>query len=277
LRSMTDHYMGEGVVPPTSEQTRVNILGVGVSAVNMEGALRQSESLLDRGGKGYVCVTGVHGIMEAQSDEAFRDILNRSFLTTPDGMPTVWLGRIHGFKDMSRVYGPDYMANLCERSVAKGYRHFLYGGKEGVAEELRAELTRRFPGLQIVGTYTPPFRPLNAEEENDLRLQLETSQADVLWCGLSTPKQERFISSYYDRMPVKLMVGVGAAFDLLSGNLDEAPDWMKRSGLQWLYRLIKEPRRLWRRYLLNNPKFAWLTLLQLTGIRGFRLSTPLAR
>jgi N-acetylglucosaminyldiphosphoundecaprenol N-acetyl-beta-D-mannosaminyltransferase len=277
LRSMTDHYMGEGVVPPTSEQTRVNILGVGVSAVNMEGALRQSESLLDRGGKGYVCVTGVHGIMEAQSDEAFRDILNRSFLTTPDGMPTVWLGRIHGFKDMSRVYGPDYMANLCERSVGKGYRHFLYGGKEGVAEELRAELTRRFPGLQIVGTYTPPFRPLNAEEENDLRLQLETSQADVLWCGLSTPKQERFISSYYDRMPVKLMVGVGAAFDLLSGNLDEAPDWMKKSGLQWLYRLIKEPRRLWRRYLINNPKFAWLTLLQLTGLRGFQLGTRLAR
>jgi N-acetylglucosaminyldiphosphoundecaprenol N-acetyl-beta-D-mannosaminyltransferase len=277
LRSMADHYMGEGVVPPSSEQTRVNILGVGVSAVNMEAALRQSESLLDRGEKGYVCVTGVHGIMEAQSDEAFRDILNRSFLTTPDGMPTVWLGRIHGFKDMNRVYGPDYMANLCERSVAKGYKHFLYGGKPGVAEELQAELTRRFPGLQIVGTYTPPFRPLNSEEENDLQSQLETSQADVLWCGLSTPKQERFISSYYERMPVKLMVGVGAAFDLLSGNLDEAPDWMKRSGLQWLYRLIKEPRRLWRRYLLNNPKFAWLTLLQLTGLRGFRLSTPSAR
>jgi N-acetylglucosaminyldiphosphoundecaprenol N-acetyl-beta-D-mannosaminyltransferase len=277
LRSMADHYMGEGVVPPSSEQTRVNILGVGVSTVNMEVALRQTETLLDRGEKGYVCVTGVHGIMEAQSDEAFRDILNRSFLTTPDGMPTVWLGRIHGFKDMNRVYGPDYMANLCERSVARGYKHFLYGGKPGVAEELRSELTRRFPGLQIVGTYTPPFRPLNSDEENALRSQLETSQADVLWCGLSTPKQERFISSYYDRMPVKLMVGVGAAFDLLSGNLDEAPDWMKRSGLQWLYRLIKEPRRLWRRYLLNNPKFAWLTLLQLTGIRGFRLSTPLAR
>ena len=274
---MTDHYMSEGVVPPASGQTRVNILGVGVSAVNMEVALRQTESLLDRGEKGYVCVTGVHGIMEAQSDEAFRDILNRSFLTTPDGMPTVWLGRIHGFKDMSRVYGPDYMAALCERSVARGYRHFLYGGKEGVAEELRAALTRRYPGLQIVGTYTPPFRPLNAEEENDLRSQLETSQADVLWCGLSTPKQERFISSYYDRMPVKLMVGVGAAFDLLSGNLDEAPDWMKKSGLQWLYRLIKEPRRLWRRYLINNPKFAWLTLLQLTGLRGFQLGTRLAR
>ncbi len=277
MRSMADHYMSEGVVPPSSGQTRVNILGVGVSAVNMEVALRQTETLLDQGRKGYVCVTGVHGIMEAQSDAAFRDILNHSFLTTPDGMPTVWLGRIHGFKHMNRVYGPDYMANLCERSVAKGYRHFLYGGKPGVAEELRAELTRRFPGLKIVGTYTPPFRPLTVDEENDLRLQLEASQADVLWCGLSTPKQERFISSYAKRMPVKLMVGVGAAFDLLSGNLSEAPDWMKKAGLQWLYRLIKEPRRLWRRYLLNNPRFTWLTFLQLTGLRGFRLGTPAAR
>ena len=231
MRSVTNEYLSEGMSPPISAQERVNILGVGVSALNMEMALRQTELLLDQGRQGYVCVTGVHGIMEAQSDDAFRNTLNRSFLTTPDGMPTVWLGRIHGFKHMNRVYGPDYMLGVCERSVTKGYRHFLYGGKPGVAEELRAELTRRFPGLQIVGTYTPPFRPLNAEEENDLRAQLEISQADVLWCGLSTPKQERFMAAYSHRMPVKLMVGVGAAFDLLSGNLSEAPDWMKKAGL----------------------------------------------
>jgi N-acetylglucosaminyldiphosphoundecaprenol N-acetyl-beta-D-mannosaminyltransferase len=271
LRSATDQYLSEGIVPPLSGQERVNILGVGVSAVNMETALRQTEFLLDQGAQGYVCVTGVHGIMEAQSDDTFRDILNRSFLTTPDGMPTVWLGRIHGFKEMNRVYGPDYMLGLCERSVERGYKHFLYGGKPGVAEELRAELTRRFPGLQIVGTYTPPFRPLNPGEEDELRAQLETLQADVLWCGLSTPKQERFMAAYGSRMPVKLMVGVGAAFDLLSGNLSEAPDWMKKAGLQWLYRLIKEPKRLWRRYLVNNPRFTWLTFLQLTGLKGFRL------
>jgi N-acetylglucosaminyldiphosphoundecaprenol N-acetyl-beta-D-mannosaminyltransferase len=272
LRLATGRYMDQGIVPPSSEAARVNILGVGVSALNMDLALRRTESLLDRGEQGYVCVTGVHGIMEAQADEGFRDILNRSFLTTPDGMPTVWLGRVHGFKHMSRVYGPDYMLGLCERSVARGYRHFLYGGKPGVAEELREELTRRFPGLKIVGTYTPPFRPLTAAEEDDLRAQLKASQADVLWCGLSTPKQERFMAAYSDRLPVKLMVGVGAAFDLLSGNLSEAPDWMKRVGLQWLYRLIKEPRRLWRRYLLNNPKFTWLIFLQLTGLKGFRVN-----
>lgn len=272
MRMATDQYTSDGIAPEPSEPERVNILGVGVSALNMELALRETELLLQRGEHGYVCVTGVHGIMEAQSDEQFRDILNRSFLTTPDGMPTVWLGRLHGFKHMSRVYGPDYMLALCERSVARGYRHFLYGGKPGVAEEVRTELTRRFPGLSIVGTYTPPFRPLSADEEDDLRSELETLQPDVLWCGLSTPKQERFMAAYRNRLPVKLMVGVGAAFDLLSGNLSEAPDWMKKTGLQWLYRLIKEPRRLWRRYLLNNPRFTWLSFLQLTGLKGFRLS-----
>lgn len=251
---------------------RVNILGVGVTAMSMEVALQESEALLDRGDKGYVCVTGVHGIMEAQSDEQFRKILNASFLTTPDGMPTVWLGHLNGFKEMTRVYGPDYMVNLCERSVAKGYKHFFYGGKEGVADELKAALTQRFPGLQVVGTYCPPFRPLNAEEEADLKTQLETLKPDVLWCGLSTPKQERFMDAYANKLPVNLMVGVGAAFDLLSGNLDEAPSWMKKAGLQWLYRLIKEPKRLWRRYLTNNPRFVWAAFLQLAHLKRFDYS-----
>jgi N-acetylglucosaminyldiphosphoundecaprenol N-acetyl-beta-D-mannosaminyltransferase len=253
----------------SADPPRVNILGVGISALSMESALACSEALLNRGDSGYICVTGVHGIIEAQSDEAFRTILNRSFLSTPDGVPTVWLGHLHGFNHMTRVYGPDFMLNMCALSVERGYRHFLYGGRTGIAEELRTELTRRYPGLQIVGTYTPPFRPLNTEEEEDLRAQLEASRADILWCGLSTPKQERFMAAYSGRLPVKLMVGVGAAFDLLSGNLAEAPDWMKRSGLQWLYRLIKEPKRLWRRYLLNNPRFIWLSFLQLSRLRRF--------
>jgi N-acetylglucosaminyldiphosphoundecaprenol N-acetyl-beta-D-mannosaminyltransferase len=256
----------------TFTSARVNILGVGVSALNMKAALQATEELLASNGRGYVCVTGVHGIIEAQDDEQFRSILNNSHLTTPDGMPTVWCGRLSGFKSMSRVYGPDYMLALCERSVSKGYRHFLYGGKEGVAEQLRDELTRRFPGLVIVGTYTPPFRPLNTTEYEALRWQLEAGKVDILWCGLSTPKQERFIAANVGLLPVKLMVGVGAAFDLLSGNLSEAPEWMKKSGLQWFYRLIKEPKRLWRRYLFNNPRFIALLLLQVTGLRRFSTS-----
>jgi N-acetylglucosaminyldiphosphoundecaprenol N-acetyl-beta-D-mannosaminyltransferase len=251
------------------ELARVNILGVGVTALNMRSALEETEALLDQGKQGYVCITGVHGVIEAQDDEEFRKILNGSFLTTPDGMPTVWLGHLNGFRDMTRVYGPDYMLAVCERSVEKGYRHFFYGGREGVAEQLKEALTRKFPGLQVVGTYTPPFRALNAQEEEGLRLQIERCVPDVLWCGLSTPKQERFMDAYKGRLPVKLMVGVGAAFDLLSGNLDEAPDWMKRNGLQWFYRLVKEPKRLWRRYLINNPRFVYLVFLQKTGLKRF--------
>jgi N-acetylglucosaminyldiphosphoundecaprenol N-acetyl-beta-D-mannosaminyltransferase len=256
----------------SSGPRRVNILGVGISVLTMRSALEKIEALLDRGDRGYICVTGVQGIMEAQADEGFRSILNSAFLTTPDGMPTVWLGRYHGFKDMGRVYGPDLMLELCNQSVAKGYRHFLYGGRTGVAEQLRAELLRRFPGLNIVGTYTPPFRPLNAEEDAELLAQIEASQPHVFWCGLGAPKQERFMAAYRDRLPVQLMIGVGAAFDLISGNTREAPQWMMRSGLTSIYRISQEPRRLWRRYVVNNPWFLWLTFLQLTGIRRFDLS-----
>ena len=145
-------------------------------------------------------------------------------------------------------------------------------GKPGVAEELREELTRRFPGLQIVGTYTPPFRPLTSAEEDDLRAQLQDSQADVLWCGLSTPKQERFMAAYSESPAGEVDGWSGGSVRLSERKPREAPDWMKKAGLQWLYRLIKEPRRLWRRYLLNNPKFTWLIFLQLTGLKGFRVN-----
>jgi N-acetylglucosaminyldiphosphoundecaprenol N-acetyl-beta-D-mannosaminyltransferase len=254
-----------------TKQTRANVLGVGISALNMNSAVAEAKALLNSGGKGYICVTGVHGIMEAQSDPAFRAIQNRSFLTTPDGMPTVWVGRLQGHKDMARVYGPDFMLALCQAGVAEGYRHFLYGGQAGVAEQLRQALTARIPGLQIAGTFTPPFRPLNEEEEAELYRQVKESRADILWCGLSTPKQERFMAQYLDRLPVKLMVGVGAAFDINSGRTVDAPAWIKKSGLQWLHRLLQEPRRLWRRYLYNNPRFLSLLLLQFTGLRRYEI------
>lgn len=254
-----------------TKQARANVLGVGISALNMNSAVAEAMALLNGGGKGYICVTGVHGVMEAQSDPAFRAIQNRSFLTTPDGMPTVWVGRLQGHKDMARVYGPDFMLALCQAGVAEGYRHFLYGGQAGVAEQLRQALTARIPGLQIAGTFTPPFRPLNEEEEAELYRQVKESRADILWCGLSTPKQERFMAQYLDRLPVKLMVGVGAAFDINSGRTVDAPAWIKKSGLQWLHRLLQEPRRLWRRYLYNNPRFLSLLLLQFTGLRRYEI------
>jgi N-acetylglucosaminyldiphosphoundecaprenol N-acetyl-beta-D-mannosaminyltransferase len=251
---------------------RANILGVGVSAISMADAVHHSDTLLQEGSRGYICVTGVHGITEAQSDEKFRAILNSSFLTTPDGMPTVWLGRWQGHKNMTRVYGPDFMLELCRISVERGYRHFLYGSTPSVTEALAQQLCERFPGLQIAGVYCPPFRALTAEEEQDLQRRILKANADILWCGLSTPKQERFMAKYNGKLAVRLMVGVGAAFDINSGRVKDAPNWMKSAGLQWLHRLLKEPRRLAGRYLKNNPRFLWLASLQIAGIRKYQLS-----
>jgi N-acetylglucosaminyldiphosphoundecaprenol N-acetyl-beta-D-mannosaminyltransferase len=251
---------------------RANILGVGISAISMADAIHYSDTLLQEGSQGYICVTGVHGITEAQSDEQFRAILNSSFLTTPDGMPTVWLGRWQGHKNMKRVYGPDFMLELCRISVERGYRHFLYGSTPSVTEALAQQLCDRFPGLQIAGLYSPPFRALNAEEERELERRILKAKVDILWCGLSTPKQERFMAKYNGRLAVRLMVGVGAAFDINSGRVKDAPAWMKSAGLQWLYRMLKEPRRLAGRYLKNNPRFLWLAWLQLAGIRKYQLS-----
>jgi len=247
---------------PSSENTvvqhaRCNVLGVGVSAIDMKAAVGLADDHLQNARKGYICVTGVHGVIEAQSNPDFLRILNGSAITTPDGMPTVWVGRLQGHRSMNRVYGPDFMLELCSHSVQRGYRHFLYGGKPGVADKLAEVLTKKFHGLQIVGTYTPPFRKLNATEEEELAARFKILQPDVVWVGLSTPKQEIFMAEYIDKLDTKLMVGVGAAFDIHTGNIADAPAWMKVAGLQWLHRLFQEPRRLWKRYLINNPKFLW--------------------
>jgi N-acetylglucosaminyldiphosphoundecaprenol N-acetyl-beta-D-mannosaminyltransferase len=217
-------------------------------------------------------MAGVHGVMEAQKDADYQSILNRSFMTAADGMPLVWLGRLQGFTRMHRVYGPDYLTEVCRMSVDRGYRHFLYGGDEGVAELLATELTQRFPGLQIAGTYTPPFRPLLRGEETDLTELVALTKPDIFWVGLGTPKQERFMAHYQDKLDSRVMIGVGAAFDIHTGRTKDAPTWMKSAGLQWLHRLAQEPRRLWRRYLFNNPRFLWSATLQLLRIRNYSVN-----
>ena len=246
-----------------------NVLGVGVSAINMAEALRLSDRLLQQRRKGYICVTGVHGVMESQRDSLLRDILNRSLLCLPDGMPTVWVGQLQGHRTMGRVYGPDFMLQLAKLSARHGYRHVLYGGKRGVAEKLRAKLEILIPAINIVGTYTPPFQPLTPLEEEEVTKRINQSRPDIIWVGLSTPKQERFMAQYIDRFDTGLMIGVGAAFDIHSGLLTDAPQWVKDCGLQWLDRLCREPRRLWRRYLSNNPRFLWDIALQFSGLKRF--------
>jgi N-acetylglucosaminyldiphosphoundecaprenol N-acetyl-beta-D-mannosaminyltransferase len=252
---------------------RVNVLGVGVDAIDMSTAVSRIFDALATERGGYVCVTGVHGVMEAQRDHEFRQILNRSLVTTPDGMPTVWLGRLNGFRAMRRVYGPDLMLEVCRRSVQTGATHFLYGGNEGVAEELARRLCDRFPGIRIVGTYSPPFRALSGDEEQKLRSQLDALKPDLLWVGLSTPKQERFMAKYQGTLAAKIMIGVGAAFDMHSGRTRQAPRWMQRSGLEWFFRLLQEPRRLFKRYAVNNPAFLWYVLQQKVGLRQYSLNS----
>jgi N-acetylglucosaminyldiphosphoundecaprenol N-acetyl-beta-D-mannosaminyltransferase len=256
---------------------RVSILGVGVSAIDMNRAVRLAQAAVEQGRKGYICVTGVHGVMEAQADAEFRRIQNASLLTTPDGMPTVWLGRLQGHKHMARVYGPDFMLAICALSQSAGYSHFLYGGKPGVAQKLADALTSRFPDLRVAGTYTPPFQPLNESEENELRALVARTRPDFFWVGLSTPKQERFMAKYVHQLPVKVMVGVGAAFDILTGAIQDSPAWVKDAGLQWLHRLLQEPSRLWRRYLVNNPRFVCAVTLQFLGLREYPIAAGSTR
>jgi N-acetylglucosaminyldiphosphoundecaprenol N-acetyl-beta-D-mannosaminyltransferase len=251
---------------------RFNVLGVSVCAMNLSIATQAILAAARERRKGYVCVTGVHGITEAQNDSAFRQILNRSFLNTTDGMPLVWLAKHHvGGSCIERVYGPDLMLEIFEATCDGSVSHFFYGGAPGVAEDLKANLEACFPGVRVVGTYCPPFRPLSAEEEADLAAKVRETKPDLMWIGLSTPKQERFMSEYLPKLDVTVMLGVGAAFDFHSGRVRQAPRWIQRSGFEWLYRLCSQPRRLGRRYLINNPLFVARIALQLTGLRKYDL------
>ncbi len=248
---------------------RVNVLGVGISAINLASARAAIAGALDTRRKGYVCVTPVHGVMEARRDPELRKIFNRALLCTPDGMPMVWAGRLAGFSGVDRVYGPDLMLDICAWSRASGRSHFFYGGAQGVAELLSRKLRERFPGLRVAGTFTPPYRPLDPAEETALIEHVAAARPDLFWVGLSTPKQERFMAEYLPRLDTTIMLGVGAAFDFHTGRVRQAPRWVQRAGFEWLFRLCMEPRRLWRRYLRANPLFLALILAQITRLRKF--------
>ena len=251
---------------------RTNILGVGVSAINMDMAIETIDRWIAERQQNYICVTSVHGVIESQSDHELRKIQNQAGLVTPDGMPLVWVSRLRHYRHVSRVYGPDLMTVVCTTSHSKGYRHFLYGGASGIPERLADQLRNKFPGIQIVGTYSPPFRPLTPEEDEAIIERINESKADIVWVGLSTPKQEYWMAAHFGRLHVPVMVGVGAAFDFLAGVKTQAPRWIQRSGFEWLYRLVMEPRRLWRRYLKVVPLFLLYMALDSLGLRARRES-----
>jgi N-acetylglucosaminyldiphosphoundecaprenol N-acetyl-beta-D-mannosaminyltransferase len=222
----------------------------------MELAVSEISRWIESGQRKYVCLTGVHGVMEAQRCRELREVHNRAGLTLPDGMPMVWAARWAGANWVSRVYGPDLMLSFLEVAARRRWRVYLYGGREGLADRLAEALLQRFPGVQLAGTWTPPFGDLGNWVDHDAVESINRSHADVVWVGLSTPKQERWMSRHRPLLEAPVLIGVGAAFDMLAGDLPQAPPWVRRSGLEWLFRLCQEPGRLWRRYLGNNPRFA---------------------
>jgi N-acetylglucosaminyldiphosphoundecaprenol N-acetyl-beta-D-mannosaminyltransferase len=249
---------------------RINVLGVGVSAINMEQALGEIDRWISANQPGYICVCTVHGVMDCQRSEDLRRIFNSAGLVTPDGMPLVWLGR-SSHRHVSRVYGPDLMLAELGRSVSSGHRHFFYGGASGVGERLQQKMVARFPGLQIAGVIEPPFASLDELATTDVASRINDSGADVVWVGIGSPKQERWMARMRPLLKAPVLVGVGAAFDFHSGSVRQAPRWMQRSGLEWAYRLATDPRRLWRRYLVDNPWFLWALALQKLGLRRYQI------
>jgi len=256
-----------------SDPARFNVLGVGVSALSLNDATQSVLASRNQKQLGYICICTVHGVSEARRDPALCQVFNRSYLTTPDGMPLVWLGRHHEHKNITRVYGPDLMLRVCDEGRATKLRHYFYGGDLGIADLLADKLRNRFPGLEVVGTYTPPYRPLNETEFSDLQSDIAEKSPDIIWVGLSTPKQERFMAEVWDKLDTGLLIGVGAAFDFHSGRIKQAPRWMQRSGLEWLFRLAMEPRRLAYRYLVYNPLFVLRTIAQLCGLKRYPLDS----
>ena len=249
-------------------QARQNILGVQINTINLPQAVSQMDTWISNHEPNYVCVTPAHGVMDCYNNLDLRMIFNHSGMTTPDGMAIVWLLKIFGHRHIGRVYGPDLLLQTCEYGLQNGWRHFFYGGNAGVAQRLADQLKERFPGINIAGYYYPPFRPLTDQEEQEVVETIRAAQPDIVWVGLSTPKQEVWMSQLVNRLDVPVLVGIGAAFDYISGEKAQAPRWMQKSGLEWLFRLISEPKRLWPRYR-QYPKFVVLTLGQLLGFLKF--------
>ncbi len=249
----------------------VNVLGVRVTAVNLQSATKRLQDAVAHGTKGYVCVRDAHGIIRCQANEELRSVHNRAFMVTPDGMPLVWALKQAGYSQSGRVYGPDLMQAVFAAGVPQGLRHFFYGAVPDTLELLEARLLERFPGALIVGAYAPPFRDLTPHEEADVAELINRSGADVVWVGIGTPKQEFWMARMRDRLEAPMLVGVGAAFDFHAGKKRQAPRFIQRSGFEWAFRLLCEPRRLWRRYAVTVPSYLALITLQRLGLRQFPL------
>ena len=234
----------------------VNVLGVALALTDYEQTLDWIDAMAQAGQRGYVCVCNVHTVMASAEDPELRSALLRSSVNVPDGQPLVWAINALGHSLTGRVYGPELMSRACARAASSGRRFYLYGGRnQGALVQLALNLRQRYPGVQIVGGYSPPHRPLTGEEHRAVVEEINRSHADVVWIGIGVPKQEKWMARLRGELDAPVLVGVGAAFDFHAGLVSQAPNWMQESGLEWAYRLAREPRRLWRRYLRYNPRF----------------------
>jgi N-acetylglucosaminyldiphosphoundecaprenol N-acetyl-beta-D-mannosaminyltransferase len=233
------------------------VLGVRIHAVDAGSAAEVILRWVADGHREYVVLTGAHGVVEMQNDPELRAINNAAGMTTPDGMPVVWLGRRHGFRHVRKVAAPDLMEAVFDQGADRGVRHFFYGGGEGVADLLVERLRERWPKLVVAGVMTPPFRELREDEVAETARILDEARPDIVWCGLGCPKQERWMARFRPLLRAPVLVGVGAGFDHLAGIKPLAPEWRRHSGFEWLQRLVSEPRRLWPRYSRVVPRFLW--------------------
>jgi len=238
-----------------------DVLGVKISALDPFKAEEIIAAMIARRQKGYVCVAPVATVMDCQENPGYRQVINNADLVTPDGAPIAWLGRLAGHKAARRTYGPDLMLQLCDHGRALGWKHFFYGGTPGVCDKLEHCLKVQFPGLNVVGKFSPPFTAQAERLGQDVLGLINAAQPDIIWVGLGAPKQDFWNVLNRSELDAPVLIGIGAAFDFLSGMKPQAPRWMQTLGLEWLFRLCCEPRRLWRRYLVGNTHFLWLLLV----------------
>lgn len=254
--------------PIPDRRGAANVLGVMVDAIDMERALARVAEMLRFGQKGYVCAADVHGVLEARRDGRIARAFSGAAMVVPDGRPMMWVGKMQGRREIRQVRGPDLMREIISRPEFATCSHFFYGGKEGVAQELAANWQFRIPGTRVGGTWTPPYRDLTAVEEANLIILLRKRKPDIIWVGISAPRQELFMRRILPYLDRGLMFGVGAAFDFHTGRIRDCAPWIKGMGLQWLHRLMQDPRRLWRRNLFNAT-FLWHIALQLAGLKTY--------
>jgi N-acetylglucosaminyldiphosphoundecaprenol N-acetyl-beta-D-mannosaminyltransferase len=248
--------------PAVDRLPTVGVVGTSLAVTDYEETMEWMDGVIAR--RERVCLTAaaVHLVMVAEEDAETRSAVGQA-LAVPDGQPLVWAMKALGHPTASRVYGPELMARYCDRSAGTGVRMFLYGGRnQGALVELALQLRRRYPGLKIVGGYSPPFRPLTDEEETWIAREINRSGADIVWVGTGQPKQEKWMAVMRDRLEAPVLVGIGAAFDFHAGLVPQAPSWVQNVGMEWLFRLAHEPRRLWRRYARYNPLFVYGFLRQ---------------